>query len=816
MGLKFQYCVFLFFLGGIVLTNHPLKAQSADDYNTLYERVFNQYKGSSATFNLSNLKADGTFTNVTYPTVQPTDFTGEPRSHLDQMYTIARAYHTQGTSYKSDDLYNAYLSAWRWWFTFDPKDKNWWFREIGWPKSLFPSFVLMAREMKTRSPQDYTTMYNYLMKYWTTTLINTYKTNPDGANTSDILLYVFPTVIADGNETRIKGAADVYASLFSVVRGAKSNGVHADYSFSQHTAGGRQVYLGNYGKEFIGGLTEYVKLAHGTYFQLSAQKISFFEQLFLEGLSWISYRNMFDMNQLGRTNSMSGYSKCTTALNELIKANTPRKAELQTLYNWMIRSSATNGINVQRGNKMFWRHDYMVHKGPNYFTTTKMTSTRVTSAESGNGTGLTNFYTGGGVNYIYVTGAEYTEMYDYMNWRRLPGVTNPQKATTVALPLVNMGTNGANQDSFAGGVSDGQTGASGFIYYRTITEINLKAYKSWFYFDNYHVALGTDITAGADYGVQFTTTVNQNKFKGNFLVDDNGTQVNITTAQVLNPVVSRWAYLNNVGYHFLTNNSQLTFEVSGSGTTQLAWLAFKHGNKPSGAKYAYAVYPNMSQADFTNRVNTPSMVVASNNSTVQSVVDTVSKTAQAIFFRATRLTLPGTMGWVETNKALALQLKWRNDSVHLSIANPYCETFPIGSVTVKLAGRYDGAGALVDTENNLTTITVDMPTADYEGQTVTLSMKDLMATSIENPKDDAEKLILYPNVLNSGQELFVRMPFGSDTNLKVFDSKGTEVPVRYANITLQNEVTVSTDRLSPGIYLIATGKYRSKFIVTER
>jgi chondroitin AC lyase len=805
----------LFFFFGIVIVNHPLLSQTADDYNTLYERSFNAMLGSGATFNLAALNADGTFTNVTYPTEQPTNFTGVPRPHLDQMYSIARAYHTQGANYKSDDLYNAYLSAWRWWFNFDPQDKNWWYREIGWPKSLYPSFVLMAGEMKTRSPQDYTNMYNYLMKYWTSSRINTYLTNPDGANTSDVLLYVFPSLIADGNQTKIKEAANVYASLFTILRGAKSNGVHADYSFSQHTAGGRQVYLGNYGKEFIGGLIEYIKLSHGTYFQLSSQRISFFEQLFLEGVSWISYRNMFDMNQLGRTNSMSGYSKCTSVLNTLIQHNTPRKAELQTLFNWMTRSSATNGTNVQRGNRMFWRHDYMVHKGPNYFTTSKMTSTRVTSAESGNGTGLNNFYMGGGVNYIYVTGAEYTEMYDYMNWRRLPGVTNPQKATSVKLPEVNMGVGGKNDDSFAGGVSDGQTGACGFIYSRNITEINLKAYKSWFHFENYFVALGADINAGADYGVQFTTTLNQNKFKGSFLVDDNGTQVNITAPQVLNPVVSRWAYLNNVGYHFLTNNSQLTFEVSGTGPTQLAWLAFKHGNKPSGAKYAYAVYPNMSQADFNARVNTPRMVIASNNSTVQSVVDTVSKTAQAIFYKATRLILPGTMGWVEVNKPLALQLKLRNDSVLLSISNPYCETFPIGAVTVKLSGRFEGEGAVVDMANNQTTLMVDMPMNDYEGQTVTLRMKNLLPTAVDDVPFGTGGLLLYPGVVTQGQELLVRFPGFVENNnhLRIFGVQGAEMPVAFSKDATAETFRIQTDRLTPGVYMLVSGNYRSKFIV---
>lgn len=814
MTLKFKH-IALIVITLSVCISYPLKAQSAVDYNTLYERAFNQYRGSSTTFNMATLRTDGTFTSVTYPTSQPTDFTGEPRPHLDQMYAIARAFHTQGSNYKSDDLYNAYISAWRWWFNFDPKDKNWWFREIGWPKSLFPSFVIMAREMKTRSPEDYNNMYNYLMKYWTSSLINTYKTKPDGANTSDILLYVFPTVIADGNETRIKDAADVYAGLFSIVRGVKSNGVHADYSFSQHTAGGRQVYLGNYGKEFIGGLTEYIKLSHGTFFQLSPQRINFFEQLFLEGVSWISYRNMFDMNQLGRINSMSGYSKCTSALNVLIQHNTPRKNEIQTLYNWMMRSSGTNGINVQRGNRMFWRHDYMVHKGPNYYTTSKMTSTRVTSAESGNGTGLNNFYMGGGVNYIYVTGAEYTEMYDYMNWRRLPGVTNPQKASSVKLPQVNMGVGGANDNPFAGGVSDGQTGACGFMYSRNITEINLQAHKAWFHFENYFVALGSDINAGADYGVQFTTTVNQNKFKGSFLIDDNGTQVNITTPQVLNPVVSRWAYLNNVGYHFLTNNSQLTFEVSSTGANQLAWLAFKHGNKPSGAKYAYAVYPNMSHVDFTARVNIPTMIIASNNSTVQSVVDTVSKTAQAIFYKVTRLSLPESMGWVEPNKPMAIQLKWRNDSLIVSLANPYCESTPMGNAVVKLQGHYEGVAASYDIASNTTTVTVDMPTNDYEGQTVNIGLRSIIASNNNGVLMYNTKPIFVPSIVKQGQEIMIQLPNieGNPETWKIHNLHGATIDMQHRYNAGNKQLHIQTSGILPGVYIFSLGNTRGKFIV---
>src|SRR5690606_29471771 len=109
--------------------------------------------------------------------------------------------------------------------------------------------------------------------------------------------------------------------------------------------------------------------------------------------------------------------------------------------------------------RMYWRHDYMVHKGENYFTSNRMSSTRVLCSESGNGEGLNNYYTGSGINYIYITGQEYLEFWDDMNWRRLPGLTAPQKATTVTLPTVPpTSQRGLNSDSYAGGTTDGETG----------------------------------------------------------------------------------------------------------------------------------------------------------------------------------------------------------------------------------------------------------------------------------------------------------------------------------------------------------------------
>ena len=138
-----------------------LQAQTATDYSTLYTRIYNSNFVSVSSYNLTNLKSDGTFANVTYPTVQPTVLTGIPRAHLDEMLKIAKVYQTSGTNYHSTAYLNAYLKAWNWWLNYNPTDTNWWWRSIGWPKSLYPSFVLMGRDLKTLNPTDYTNMLKY-------------------------------------------------------------------------------------------------------------------------------------------------------------------------------------------------------------------------------------------------------------------------------------------------------------------------------------------------------------------------------------------------------------------------------------------------------------------------------------------------------------------------------------------------------------------------------------------------------------------------------------------------------------------------------
>ncbi|MEI6555138.1 MAG: polysaccharide lyase family 8 super-sandwich domain-containing protein [Paludibacter sp.] len=802
-NIRFFALIVLSFLFG------HLHAQTATDYNTMYSRIYSTSFGSGLnSYNLSNQNADGTFVNVTtYPATQPTPNTGAPREHLDEMLKIARAYQTSGSNYHSTTYLNAYLKAWNWWRSYNPSDTNWWWRSIGWPKSLYPSFVLMGRDLKTLSPTDYANMLAYFRNEWTQANINTYTNTPTGANTTDVCNYILASAIVDQDATTINQVVSIITNALSIVTGVTAEGIQPDYGFSQHTNYGRQLYMGNYGKEYSNGIIGFLTLTAGTYFQFADNKVAVLENLFLNGVSWSCFRNILDQNQYGRMPEADSYSTLTSQLSKIIGANTKQKAALQSLYNWMTLSSPANSQNVQTGNQIFWRHDFMVQKGKDYMVSTRMTSTRSVGCESGNGQGLTNYYTGSGVNYLYITGNERYETLTDQNWRRLPGITAPQKPTTTALPLVDWGLNSPNLDAFAGGVSDGKTGACGFIYYKNQTETNLKAYKSYFYFSDYYVALGSGISAGTNYLVPYATTVNQVKYNGSFIVDNEGVATTLSAAQALKPITSDWAYINNVGYQFLIN-SELNYETATLGTTPIAWIGLNHGNLPSNDQYAYAVYPTITQAALLANIANPPLSIISNTNYIQGVLDKTGNIAQIIFYKAGKVTLPNGLGTCQVNYPAVIQLRWTADSVFVSAANPYCETTPLSSLAVTISGAFCNVG----TTNGLDTVlNISMPQNEFQGKSVSLAMKKLTTGLSKNLKN---KTGIYPNQTKAGiaVNILTSVPTDSTDLCQIYTLTG-----KLMNQFLPpNNITIfsaKTDGLSPGIYLLKYRDFVGKLVI---
>lgn len=85
-----------------------------------------------------------------------------------------------------------------------------------------------------------------------------------------------------------------------------------------------------------------------------------------------------------------------------------------------------------------------------------------------------------------------------------PGVTAPQMNK---IPMAQSSWQTRGTSTFAGGVSDSIYGASAYSYRDDYADINTKAKKAWFFFDEEVVCLGAGISSTSPEDI--FTTVNQ-------------------------------------------------------------------------------------------------------------------------------------------------------------------------------------------------------------------------------------------------------------------------------------------------------------------
>jgi len=351
------------------------------------------------------------------------------------------------------------------------------------------------------------------------------------------------------------------------IRTTTKEGIQEDLSFQQH---GPQFYSGSYGLEYIRGAVHLATLGHGTGLALPPERMELLVSLLLDGLQWIVYGPMIDPGAQGRNfsrrSAKSGGRAVIAYCKKLAKLDPPRREEFARF------ASALSG------NRCFWRSDFMVHRRPGWYASTKMASLRTLGTESGNGEGLRQYHLADGACILLQRGDEYADIQPVWNWRRIPGTTCAQKPGP--LPLINWGRGARGSTAFVGGVSDGHFG----VACMALDKAGVKARKSWFYFDNEVVCLGAGISASGKHPV--VTTLNQCIAKGELKRGDG------------------WALHDGVGYIALDG----TLEVA-SATQTGTWKSINrnysnavvekqvfsawidHGVAPRNATYAYVLRP---------------------------------------------------------------------------------------------------------------------------------------------------------------------------------------------------------------------------------
>jgi chondroitin AC lyase len=643
----------------------------ATDLQTVSQRVIAQDLSSIASATTiegyeSSLQSNGSWSDINYADTSATNWS--PDTHVTRLLAMAQAYSSSSSSlYDNATLKADILKAYDYWIATNPQSSNWWYNQIGSLQPLGSTMVLMQSSL---SSSELTSGESFLGR--------AVPSSNTGQNRVDLSIVQIDQGIVEASPTIVSSAFSSIGSTIAIIPAA---GIQTDNSYQFH---GPQLYVGGYGELFAADALNEASIAAGTSYAITSAQEQLMVNYLLDGVQWFVRGQALDLTSSGRGDSRAGISTAGTsyvsAINSALALGTYRQSELQSFLARQ-KSAQSSGVfdpaQSLSGNRNFFDSDIMVQQRPAYYSSVKVSSTRTSQTESGNGEGLTNLYMSDGVNQIMVTGQEYNNIEPVWNWRRLPGTTVEQDTRSLK-PTSDWGVLGTS--TFAGGVSDGTYGAEAFNYNR----YDVAAKKSWFMFDNEEVALGAAINAPkATYEVD--TTINQCLLQSavTYETTASSTPVTMNTGTVT-PAGLKWVIQNGVGYLFASPVSNATIQaISQTGSWQeinstqsatpvtknVFTLYIDHGTAVNNASYSYIVVPGMTAASMDAYAAANPIQIIRNDANVQAVRQSSLGVTQAAFYAADSFSI-ATGQTVAASTPSTVMLEQQPDSLKISASTP--------------------------------------------------------------------------------------------------------------------------------------------------
>lgn len=560
----------------------------------------------------------------------------EFRPAIQHVQAMAKAYAAEGSKYYQDaalmaDMVNImdYLTA----NCYTPKSQtdNWWTWEIGLPKDLIQTLLLMYEGLSREQIEKYTeplvffqpNPYQEGQAGTASTHAQGYRSS-QGANLVDcsIIAMGIGALLEDGEYILL--AKEASESQFVIQQITDStlisengytSGFYPDGSYLDHSY---VPYTGSYGIEFFKGGVNLAAILKNTPWQYGAETISNMESFVLDGFAPAVYKNiMMDMlrgravsraNNTGRT---AGRDIMMQML-KLLDAVTPKaQAEFKNyIKSWLLADpdypatltkaeqlpvrakaeeiladSSITGELVPYHKSMSYM-DRAIHFSGTFLFGLSMYSSRIQNCEVTNSENRYGWHQGDGMTYIYNNDMEqYTENYwNTVNPYRLPGTTavpvNIGNGTPDSSGYYQEGDYRSFED-WAGGSSIGENGISGMqlsgdINAKAVAYApDLRAKKSWFMFGSEILCLGSDITNTGSLSTE--TTVENRKLNqtGSNLILADGRELVLPAAE--NQVSGIVNHMADVSGEAVSNVSWLHME----GNCQGAEIGYYFPEKPS-------------------------------------------------------------------------------------------------------------------------------------------------------------------------------------------------------------------------------------------
>jgi chondroitin AC lyase len=649
---------------------------------------------------VSLMRKDGSFEDLDYEFATNQGIR-DLRSHSSRLHSMACAFilpKEDNRYYNDSQLLSQIVSGWRWLGFEAPESRspNWWWGKIGLPSELWKGLVLVDSEVGQDVIGAIYDKYSVRTNAW---LPEEAKDNNAGANLTDRAVVALTESVLRGDSKKLKEVREMLEMELCDFKGHHGAGVRPDMSFHQHPiiAGQGnplrrvQYYPGGYGTGYAQQVSRLAVWLKDTQYQLSDKAVDTIISYVLDGQQWVMRGATFAPSSVGRSISRRGsvLSSCSEAMVNAVEKIIifgKRTDELNAYLKRMQNPSFEKDIT---GNRMFRQSDVMIHRRPEYMFSLRMISERTVRPETSASENKKGYYLGDGFTTVMLDGSEYgarvgEEIFPCWDWELLPGTTTdhtgdvPFAPVNVPFPSDTV-LESVGQSDFVGGVSNGVYGTAVMDYKRHNVDVSAK--KSWFFFDDYIVALGADINYSSQSAGNVRSSVNQIKLKGDVVYSQSGMVKKLSRPQRIENSKIDWVHHRNTGYIVAANDSVSLYAEnrsgkwsdiggnSGEASSDIFTLVVEHGERPQGASYEYVIVPGISGTQMRTFYGAAPFEVIENSPSVQAVFDKNAGVFQAVFYAPGSLEMREDIR-IRTDKPIAIMIYSEDGKVNLRAADP--------------------------------------------------------------------------------------------------------------------------------------------------
>lgn len=520
---------------------------------------------------------------------------------------------------------------------------NWWDYEIGTPRALTNTLILLNDQFSNEEKKKYTAPIKTFAPKSDEILSSVGKAEPaKGGNLVDISKVKLLESIIEEDKDMMKNSIDSFNKVFTYVQDSATdkerNGFYKDGSYIDH----KDVpYTGAYGVVLLEGISQMMPMIKETPFKDSNQNDTTLKSWIDDGFMPLIYKGeMMDLSRgraISRENETS-HSASATVMKSLLRLSDAMDDSTKAKYKQIVKNSvksdssydqndtlssysdiskmksliedstiSTNGLTQQL--KIYNDMDRVTYhnKDLDFAFGLSMTSKNVARYESINNENLKGWHTGAGMSYLYNSDVKHyrDNFWATADMKRLAGTTTLENEEPKGTDVKK------SSKTFVGGTKfDDQHASIGMDFENQ--DKTLTAKKSYFILNDKIVFLGTGIKSTASSKNPVTTIENRKANGYTMYTDDK--QTTASDNQETNSVfLESTDTKKNIGYHFL-NKAKITVkkeshigkwsEINKSQkdtqkTDEYYEVTQKHSDKDD--KYGYVLYPGLSKDDFKTK-----------------------------------------------------------------------------------------------------------------------------------------------------------------------------------------------------------------------